>query len=261
MVDWYIGTMGFSYKQWIGPFYPDGLAGRHHLPYYAERFNALEMDSTFYGIPSETAVRRWASVTPEKFKICPKMPRQITHDARLIGVGKLTAEFLKRMTLLDEKLGPILLQFPPNFTMAELSALIPFIRHLPDEFRYAVEFRHASWNKRETAVLLETHKICWVAADYIYMPKQIVPTTDFHYLRFLGVRGRFPDKNREIVDRTADLQKWQQRLQPHMTKRSAAYGFFNNDYSGFAPETGNRFKDIVGVGAEEIRPLRQGRLF
>jgi uncharacterized protein YecE (DUF72 family) len=261
MVDWYIGTMGFSYKQWVGPFYPDGLAGRLHLSYYAERFNALEMDSTFYGTPSEAAVQRWASVTPEEFKICPKMPRQITHEARLVEAEELTDEFLGRMALLGEKLGPILLQFPPDFSMAELSALIPFLRRLPADFRYAVEFRHKSWNRRETAVLLETHEVCWAGIDYIYMPHQVVTTTDFIYLRFLGQRGRFPGKDRELLDRTADLEKWWRLLQPHLEKATVAYAFFNDDYAGFAPQTSNRFKKVVGVEAGEIRPLQQGRLF
>lgn len=261
MVDWYIGTMGFSYKQWVGPFYPDGLVSRQHLAYYAERFNALELDSTFYGVPGEAAVQRWASVSPEGFKICPKMPRQITHEARLVGVEDLTAEFLTRMSILGENLGPVLLQFPPDFTMAEVSALIPFLRHLPDDFRYAVEFRHLSWNKRETAVLLKTHNMCWAAVDYIYLPRQVVLTTDFLYLRFLGQRGRFPAKNQEMTDRTADLEKWLQKLQPHLAKSKGAYGFFNDDYAGFAPQTANRFKKVVGVEATEIRPMQQGRLF
>ena len=107
MTEWYLGTMGFAYKQWVGPFYPDGLAGRNHLAYYAERFNALEMDSTIYGTPSETAVQRWAAVKPAGFKICPKMHRQITHDARLVNDHEMTDQFLERMANLDDKMGPI----------------------------------------------------------------------------------------------------------------------------------------------------------
>ena len=261
MFEWYIGTMGFSYKQWVGPFYPDGLVARHHLAYYADRFNGLEMDSTFYGIPSAATVQRWRETTPEGFKICPKMPRQVTHDARLVGVKDLADEFLARMSLLGDKLGPVLLQLSPDFTMAEVSALITFLRHLPADFRYSVEFRHRSWNKPETAVLLETHKVCWAGVDFKYMPRQVVPTTDFLYLRFLGERGRFPAKNREVIDRTADLEMWWKNLQPYIEKISIIYSFFNDDYAGFAPETCNRFKDIIGVARQEIRPMQQGRLF
>ena len=260
MTKWHIGTMGFNYKQWIGPFYPDGLAARLHLTYYAQRLNALEMDSTFYGTPTTKAVRRWASVVPVDFKICPKMPRAITHENRLVASGELTAEFLDRMRLLGDKLGPILIQFPPDFTMAEASALIKFLPQLPHDLRFVFEFRHRSWAKTETAVLLQTYNICWAAVDYIYMPKDIVPTTDFLYLRFLGLRGRFPDKNRQIVDRSADLEQWWQNLKPHLGRLQSIFAFFNDDYSGFSPQTCVHFKETIGLEPGEIRPMQQGRL-
>ncbi len=261
MTAWHLGTMGFSYKQWIGALYPDGLPARLHLTYYAERLNALEMDSTFYGTPTETAVQRWASATPTGFKICPKMPRAITHDNRLVSTGALTSEFLNRMRLLGDRLGPILIQLPPNFTMAEVSALINFLPQLPHDLRYVVEFRHRSWDKPETAVLLQTYNICWAAVDYIHMPHRIEQTTDFLYLRFLGPRGRFPAKDREMVDRTPDLEQWWQNLQPYLDQVQVIYAFFNDDYSGFSPQTCNRFKEIIGIEPGEIRPMQQGRLF
>ena len=108
--------MGFSYKQWLGPFYPAGMKSRSYLAYYAERFNALEMDSTFYGTPTEKTVRRWTAVTPPAFKICPKLPRLLTHERRLFDVEEPLIEFLDRMRLLGDKLGPIVVQFPPDFT-------------------------------------------------------------------------------------------------------------------------------------------------
>ena len=178
--------MGFSYKQWVGPFYPDGLERASPSPYYAERFNGLEIDSTFYGTPAATTVQRWHDVTPPDFIICPKMPRAITHEARLVEAEELTQEFLERMRLLKDKLGAILIQFPPDFSQAEVSNLIHFLPTLPEDLRFAVEFRHPSWIKPETAVLLEAHHICWVSADTVYMPRQITPTTDFLYLRFIG---------------------------------------------------------------------------
>jgi uncharacterized protein YecE (DUF72 family) len=253
--------MGFSYKQWIGPFYPDGLPARLHLTYYAERLNALEMDSTFYGTPTAKAVERWASAAPDGFQICPKMPRAITHDNRLVAVSELTTTFLERMRLLGDRLGPILIQFPPDFTMAEVSTLTDFLSQLPLDLRFVVEFRHRSWDKTETAVLLQTKNICWAAVDYIYMPRRIVQTTDFLYLRFLGPRGRFPAKDRQMVDRSADLEQWWQNLQPHLEHVQKIYAFFNDDYSGFSPQTCNHFKEIIGQDVEDIWPMQQGRLF
>lgn len=261
MTEWYLGTMGFSYKAWVGPFYPDGLSSRLHLPYYAERFNALEMDSTFYGTPRASAVERWFEVTPPDFITCPKMPRAITHEARLVDAAGATAEFLERMRPLGEKLGPILIQFPPDFTMAEVGALIHFLPLLPRELRFALEFRHRSWESPETTLLLEKHGLCLVAADYIHLARRIVVTTDFLYLRFLGPHGRFPDKTHEQIDRSADLELWWQHLQPRLDKVRAVYAFFNDDYAGFAPATTNRFKKIIGIEPDEIRPMQQGRLF
>jgi len=258
MINWHLGTMGFKYKQWIGPFYPAGLPARQHLSYYSDRLNALEMDSTFYGTPSATAVTKWAQVTPADFKICPKMPRIITHEKRLVDAA---AEFLQRMRLLGEKLGPVLVQFPPNFTIAHVGALIKFLSLLPDDLRFVVEFRHRSWDKPETTILLQTHHICWASVDFTYMPRQVVITTDFLYLRFLGPRGRFPNKDREMIDRSADLETWWQHLQPQIDKVDAVYGFFNDDFAGFAPVACNRFKEIIGLEPGEIRPLQQGRLF
>ena len=261
MTDWFLGTMGFSYKQWVGPFYPDGLNARLHLTYYADRFNALEIDTTFYGVPKASTVQRWHDATPQGFKMCPKMPRAITHEARLNEAEALTAEFLERMRLLQDKLGPILIQFPPDFTQAEVSNLIHFLPQLPDDLRFAIEFRHRSWNKPETAVLLEAHDMCWTSADTIYVPRQITVTTDFLYLRFIGPHGRFPTKDRILLDRSADLQEWWRELQPRLDQVSAVYAFFNDDYEGFSPATCNRFKRIIGLDPQEIRPMQQGRLF
>ena len=173
----------------------------------------------------------------------------------------MTAEFLDRVRLLGDKLGSILIQFPPNFTRAEISHLIHFLPQLPRDMRFAVEFRHPSWIRPETAVLMEAHDLCWVSADTVYVARQISPTTDFLYLRFIGPHGRFPTKDRTQVDRTTDLENWWQDLQPHLAVVRAVYAFFNDDYEGFSPATCNRFKRIIGQDPDEIRPMQQGRLF
>jgi uncharacterized protein YecE (DUF72 family) len=200
-------------------------------------------------------------VTSADFKICPKVPSVITHEKRLINAAAETDEFLDRMRLLGTKLGPILLQFPPDFSIAAIGALIKFLPLLPQDLRFAIEFRHRSWDTAETTLLLQNHHLCLVAADYMYMPHQVVATTDFLYLRFLGPRGRFPNKDREIVDRSADLEKWRQRIQPYTDNIESVYSFFNDDFAGFAPVACNRFKKILGFEPGEIRPLQQGRLF
>ncbi len=260
MTDWYLGTMGFSYKQWDGPFYPAGLARRAYLPYYAERYNAVEMDSTFYATPAEKTVLRWYQTTPPAFRICPKVPRAITHERRLRGVADELAHFLTTMALLREKLGAILIQLPPEFTPDEVDHLQAFLALLPSDQRFAVEFRHPAWAKPATAELLRAFNVCWVSADYIHLPHDVTPTSDFLYLRFLGRHGQFPTKDREQVDKTEVLQAWYARIQPHLPQLDTIYGFFNNDYAGFSPATCNKFKRIVGLPPAEIRPMQQGRL-
>lgn len=260
MTNWYVGTMGFGYKPWQGSFYPDKLPKAQQLPYYASRFNALEMDSTFYGTPREETVTRWRELTPKGFRFCPKAPREITHDLRLAeAAGGSLTNFLDTMRLLGEQLGPIVFQFPPDFPVAERDALAAFLPRLPRDFRFAVELRHRSWWSDETADLLRAHDVCWIAADYIYLPKEIRRTTDFLYLRFLGRHGQFATKTHEILDKTEELQGWLAQIaaQPEV---GDVYAFFNDDYAGHSPATADRFKGLLGLDVAP-GPPEQGRLF
>ncbi|HEX6386763.1 MAG TPA: DUF72 domain-containing protein [Anaerolineae bacterium] len=261
MSNWHIGTMGFSYKEWQGAFYPAGMASRDFLGHYGQFFNAVEMDSTFYGTPRAEYVERWAAAAPSDFTFCPKTPRAITHESQLTEATPAMLEFLDTVALLDDKLGAVLLQFPPDFTYIHAGPLDDFLGKVPAGRRYAVEFRHRSWNRPETADLLQRHNVCWVAADYIYMPREVQRTADFLYLRFLGRRGQFGRKDQEQVDKTAELQKWRQRIQPHLAYVTDVYAFFNDDYAGHAPASANRFREVVGLEKREIRPPQQGRLF
>ena len=268
---YHIGTMGFAYEQWRnGVFYPAGMSQRQFLGYYSQRFNAVEMDSTYYGVPQPTTLQRWTAVTESPFTICPKTPRDITTNLRLGNVIEPMFAFLNAIRLLGDKLGPILIQFPPDFTNDYHAPLAEFLAALPTDLRYAVEFRHRSWDTPETAQLLSKHNIAWVMADYIHMPQRITyRTADFLYLRFIGPHGQFATKDHEILDKTAVLQQWHQQIEEHTGEITATstssvqsvYAFFNNDYSGYSPATANKFKQIVGLAPSEIRPYQQDRIF
>ncbi len=261
MTRWYIGTMGFGYKPWQGTFYPDKLPKAQQLTYYVSQFNALEMDSTFYGTPRAETVIRWAAVAPGDFKFCPKAPREITHDLRLApATAAVLDNFLDTMRLLGDHLGPIVFQFPPDFDAGERESLDDFLGRLPHDLRYAVELRHRSWWRDDTAALLAAHEICWIAADYIYLPKEIRRTTDFLYLRFLGRHGQFDTKTHEILDKTTDLQNWRAQADALTAGAPLAYAFFNDDYAGHSPGTANRFKRMLGLDVA-AGPPEQGRLF
>ncbi len=119
MVEWFLGTMGFGYDDWRGVFYPPGTTSRDYLTHYSRIFNSVEMDTTFYGVPRSAVVTQWAASTPDNFKFCAKLPRTITHEMGLIGTRGLVDEFIDAMRLLGDKLGVILIQFPPSFTSTE----------------------------------------------------------------------------------------------------------------------------------------------
>ncbi len=261
MVDWHLGTVGFSYKDWDGVFYPAKMPARSYLAHYSTIFNGVELDSTFYGTPPISRVKQWAVTAPENFKFCVKTPRQITHDARLLNVAKDMRDFVTTMALLEEKLGAILIQLPPTFSAAEHDTVVAFLSALPSGFDYAIEFRHQSWFTPETAVMLEKLGVCWVSADYIDLPKQVAPITDFFYIRWLGRHGQFKKKDREQIDIVPQLEWWWQYIQPHLAHVKTIYGFFNNDYSGHSPRTCNRFKEMVGEPINTPNLPQQGRLF
>ena len=263
MTEWYIGTMGFSYKDWSGPFYPPDLASRDFLSYYSRIFNAAEVDSTFYGTPRTEVVKRWSVITPEGFKFCAKTPRLITHDQALVSVSALMEEFLGVMRSLDEKLGAILIQFPPSFIAFHIDTLEAFLAELPVDLRFAVELRHPSWYTpwERTAEMLSRYGTCWAATQYPGLPWKIYPTASFLYLRWIGQHGSFQHHTHERIDRTKDLQNWWELIRPVADSFEAVFGFTNNDYAGFAPGTANQFKRIAGLPVEEFSPPHQPALF
>ena len=262
-LEWYLGTMGYGYKDWKGVFYPEGLESRDYLAYYSEFFNAVEMDSTFYGTPRPDYVRRWAQVTPPEFIFCPKMPRVITHEMRLQEADGETEAFLDTIRLLEEKLGPILVQMPPDFTREEEPALATYLQTLPRDLRYAVEFRHRSWHATETGELLQAYNVGWASTEYLYMPQRVYVTTDFIYVRWLGRHGTYDSKDHERVDKTPRLRQWLDDIRQRQEEQSgirAVYGFFNDEYAGFAPATCQKFKALVGLPTRPLAPPQQGRL-
>src|SRR5665647_641106 len=141
MSRWFLGTIGFSYKDWVGGFYPPGASQREYLPYYTKFFNSVELDTTFHSAPRIDTVQSWHAATPPEFKFSLKTPRVITHEMGLKGVQGLMSEFLEA---------------------------------LPASHRYAVEFRHPSWYNDRTAKLLSQSQVCWVSIDFPHLPKNII---------------------------------------------------------------------------------------
>ena len=206
-------------------------------------------------------------MTPAEFRFALKMSKQVTHAPELSYNRQLLAGFFTAARSLGPKLGPILLQFPPSFRLDKIDQLSQFLSNLPPDLRFAVEVRHQSWYTRQgdgqlaLAVLLKEFGICWAATDFPGLPGEVVTTTDFLMVRWIGQNGSFMHHNREQIDRTAELTAWEERIRSSAFGIQDIYGFFNNDYSGFPPQTANKFKKIIGLSIQEFDLPRQATLF
>jgi uncharacterized protein YecE (DUF72 family) len=239
-----LGTCGWSYPDWKGIFYPAGT--KDELAFYASRFNAVEIDSTWYRIPSARTVASWYRRTPDGFLFCPKLPGEITHERMLEGAKDVVAAFLDVIAGLREKLGPILVQLHPSFTAEEMPKLEAFLRGLPQEFRYVVEFRHRSWPKEPRALsLLRELRMGLAMAHHPWYPRFQEATTDFAYLRLLGRRGVFPDFSRVHQPRDDALREWAGVLLSMRSLVGRAYVFANNQFEGYSPSTIERLRAMV----------------
>ena len=264
---WHIGTIGFGYDDWSGVFYPSGMKASNYLTHYSRIFNAVEIDSTFHAPPKRENLLRWLASTPTNFQFCLKMPKEVTHRANLTDKAYPLASFLDTTRILGEKLGVILVQFPPSFRHDQKEELIKFLENLPADLRFAVEVRHQSWYtagisqaEPEFARILRDRGVCWVASDYPRLPKRIWQTASFFYFRWIGQHGSFAHHTHERIDRSADLGEWQKLIQ-EMDFIGEKFGFFNNDYGGFAPGTANRFKLMMGLETTPFNQPQQGLLF
>lgn len=261
MLKWRLGTMGFGYSDWSGVFYPRDLKPADYLAFYAKYFDAVELDTTFHAIPPADRVRRWADETPPGFRFAAKAPRAVTHEGPLDRQVDPMFEFLDAIGELHQKLAVVLLQFPPSFTVQQLPRLRTFAGAMPDEMRFAVEFRHPSWDSLATADLLQERRWCWAAADYANEPPIVPVTTDFLYVRWIGQHGRFQKHDRERLDPTPRLRQWKSQITGVAAGLRALYGFFNNDFAGYAIGSANRFKKLIGQTPRAPTPRERGELF
>lgn len=261
MSDWFIGTIGFSYKDWVGEFYPKNTYPRDYLAFYSKIFNCVEIDSTFHAIPKSSIVQSWFNITPDKFTFCLKTPKIITHELGFTASAGLMSEFLDAIKPLEHKTGPILIQLPPSYTQAHILDLQLFLESLPVDFQYAIEFRHPSWYNDKTTLLLAKYHICQVTIDYPKLPKDIRLTTDFIYIRWIGINGMYRGHSFERVDKKPDLSSWFKMINSIQASVPRIYGFFNNDYTGFAAGTCKRFLQLSGITQDDQSLPYQKRLF
>ncbi|QQG48015.1 MAG: DUF72 domain-containing protein [archaeon] len=248
MGDLLIGTSGWSYKEWNGVFYPSSSTNK--LSYYATVFGTVEIDSTFYAYPSKGLVFGWARYTPDDFVFSAKLPRLLTHEKRLDASKGVEADLIRFLSLMKPliaggKMGPILIQLPPSFTYSQdYDALKAFLGVLPEDVRFAVEFRHPSWLKEEVWSLLKSKNVANVIVDEPLLPPDPVVTADFSFIRWHG-RGSRPWYNYRYSD--AQLSDWVPRVNEVASRVKKTFGYFNNHFHGFAVENSVKMMGKLGV--------------
>jgi uncharacterized protein YecE (DUF72 family) len=262
-----IGTQGWNYRDWVGPFYPEGARPADYLPLYARAFGTVEVDSTFYGIPPARTVRGWAERTPDGFVFALKMPAEVTHERGLAGEAARDAalRFLDAARELREKLGPVLVQLGPDFSPSGRDALAAFLAWLPRDVRFAVEVRHAGWSRAGVLdpllALLEAHGAALALSDGRWFARETVislaerPTAAFHYVRWMGPDRAITTFSRVLHDRSAELGAWAKALRGAAARGVEVYGYANNHFAGHSPATARDVQRLLGVPPVDPRRI------
>jgi uncharacterized protein YecE (DUF72 family) len=241
----YLGTSGWSYADWEGTLYPPGTTPAGRLAEYVKHFTTVEIDSTFYGTPRGTTVERWRKVAPRGFLFASKFPQEVTHERNLVDTRSEAEGFVHTMQALEDRLGPLLLQLPPSFTVEGMGVLEDFLSTLPQGPRYAVEVRHRSWLGSDLPALLREHGVALTLIDYPRMPRLEEATTDFAYIRWLGNRREFPSGHTHLKKgRDDDLLWWAGVVDRVLKEGKTVFAYANNHYQNHSPSTLERFLEL-----------------
>jgi len=221
---YWIGTSGYDYPEWQGSFYPPELSAAKRLPYYAAQFSTVEINYTFYHLPSQRTLSGWMSQTPDGFRLTLKAPKRITHVARLRGCGDLVATFCALASTLKGRLGAILFQLPP-FLKKDVRALDEFLDTLPKGIRAAIEFRHDSWFDREVFGRLEARDVAVCVADSEKLRTPVEATASFAYFRLRD------------AGYTADaLARWADTIRGAGAGGREVFVYFKHEEAGKGPD-------------------------
>jgi len=256
-----IGTQGWNYDAWVGPFYPSGTRPGEYLGIYGRAFDTVEVDSTFYAVPPASTVRGWADRTPPEFVFALKMPQEVTHERRFRDSAHVESAFFDRIRVLGPKLGPVLIQLGPAFAPSELPALSAFLRRAPSDIRLAVEFRQRAWIHDGVLATLAEHNVAVAMVDSRFVPRKTMlalterPTADFAYLRWMGPNRDLVDYSRLQVDRSRETETWAQVLAPLARRVETIYGYFNNHFAGHSPASARAMQRLVGLRPVEPEQL------
>ena len=253
----FIGCSGWSYSSWEGPFYPPNLDSKLMLPYYSKIFNYVEIDSTFYNIPSQPMVKNWNKRTPSNFRFTVKFPKIITHEKRFKNVENELSIFYENMEPLKDKILTLLIQLPPSYELKEgLDTFRNYDFFFDDTFRYAIEVRHPSWFNELAYNMFRNSNISLVWSQMDRLQTPAIVTTDFFYLRLIGNRSiHESDFGKLQRDRSSEMKRWVDKInQLKQDEKNLKIGIVaaNNHYGGFGPGTVNMFREMINLEPRSI---------
>lgn len=229
-MDLSIGTSGFAYKEWNGTFYPKGLSSSGMLRYYAGHFRAVEINNTFFRMPTESVLRQWADDVPDGFTFALKAPQLITHRKRLSEVDEPVAQLFRVADALGARLGPVLFQLPPNFKK-NLARIETFLDLVPKDAKVAIEFRHPSWFDDDVLGALRGRAAALCVAHGEDVDTPPISTADWGYLRL-----------RHVTYTEADLEQWRSFVGAQ--DWSEVHVFFKHEATGTGPALARRFEEM-----------------
>ena len=228
MAEYYIGTSGWHYEHWKGLFYPEGLAKANWLEFYAQHFPTVELNNSFYHLPSEKAFVNWRESSSEGFMFAVKVSRFITHIKRLKDAEEPLQNFLARAGFLQHKLGPLLYQLPPNMKRDD-ERLEAFLSILPPQYHHVFEFRHESWIDDSVFQMLRRYNVGLCVFDMPGFTCPVVATADFAYVRFHGSAGLYWSCYSD-----EELSQWAEKIAELGRSLKTVYIYFNNDAEAYA---------------------------
>jgi uncharacterized protein YecE (DUF72 family) len=236
----WIGTSGWTYEAWRGPFYPGDIPKKNLLRYYADKFSTTEINTSFYRTPTIEAVREWRDRTPDNFLFSWKASKFITHWKRLTAKCENSIDLMEtRLTVLGPKLSTVLFQLPPHF-LKDQERLRSFLKMLPRRRRYAFEFRHKSWYDDAVFALLQEHDIALCISDHRDAPSPWEPTASHVYLRAHGPGGSYQGSYS-----TKELRRWARTISAWHAQKREVTVYFDNDQKAAAPTDADRLVALM----------------
>lgn len=239
---YWVGTSGWVYKHWRGPFYPNDLPANKWFDFFSRQFGTVELNNSFYRLPSEETWRKWAKAAPRGFQFAVKASRYITHVKRLRDCAEPLDNFLSRARLLGPSLGPVLYQLPPNFHYKpeNVERLTDFLSLLPQDMRHVFEFRHDSWFNADLLSLLRIHNAGFCAFHMASWETPLEATTDFAYVRLHGSDSVYGGSYSP-----GDLAIWAGRLRDLPEDVREVFVYFNNDADAHAVENAKTLVEFI----------------